>query len=57
MIAFYTDNFNKIGKEDMGMFNYVAYMSFNDRLHIGDDINTEFKAFDNKNKQAIWRHK
>jgi len=57
MIAFYTDNYKKFGKEDMGMFNYVAYMNFNDRLIMGDKINTEFKAFDKNNKQAIWRHK
>lgn len=42
---------------DMSLFNWVLYSHFNGRFEAGPSVTTTFKAFDYKNKQAIWRHK
>ncbi|WP_417444626.1 glycosyltransferase family 2 protein [Joostella sp.] len=43
-------------KGDMGLFNFVAYTYFNDKLMYGREVCTSFKAFEN-NKISWFKHK
>jgi hypothetical protein len=42
---------------DMGAFNYLIRTQFNDKLHHGFPINTEFKSYQNDRNDCWFRHK
>lgn len=45
-----------VGLSDMGLFNYVAYKHFNDKLIFGREVCTSFKAFES-NSISYFKHK
>jgi hypothetical protein len=42
---------------DMGAFNYLARTKFNNQLHHGAPVNTEFKGYENERLDCWFRHK
>lgn len=57
LVKTFCDEKGDIGTFDMGIVNYTAYTHFNSSLSHGSHVNTVFKAYDNENKTAWWRHK
>ncbi|WP_290845784.1 galactosyltransferase-related protein [Flavobacterium sp.] len=55
LIDFYC--LDQMGETDMGMFNYIAYSNWNERLFFGRQITTVFKAEDKNDKIAWFKHK
>ena len=45
-----------LGKFDMGLFQYVCYQHFGDRIFYGPSVNTLFKG-EKADEYAMWQHK
>lgn len=57
MLGFYSDHAGNVGPFEMGMFNYVVWNNWRDKIIYGPAVTTIFKGFENNNVKAIWRHK
>lgn len=53
---FHEKDAESLGVGDMGVFNFVAWTRFADRLSFGPHVNTVFKA-DERNDHSWWKHK
>lgn len=53
---FHEKDAESLGVGDMGVFNFVAWTRFVDRLSFGPHVNTVFKA-DERNDHSWWKHK
>lgn len=52
----YHDEHGKVGKFEMGLFNYVCRLYFQKKIVTGEKVHTAFKAYKD-NGVAWWRHK
>lgn len=52
----YHDEAGRVGDFEMGLFNYVCRMHFNEKLITGEKVHTQFKTF-RDNGVAWWQHK
>lgn len=57
MVDCYTFNVATLDTGDMGVFNYVAYTCWANKLEYGPVVNTLFKGFETDNNIAWWKHK
>jgi glycosyltransferase involved in cell wall biosynthesis len=55
MIDFMT--FEDAGQIDMGLFNYMAYNNWGDKIRTGRQVCTKFKAEEKNNQVAWFKHK
>ncbi|MGK4567838.1 glycosyltransferase family 2 protein [Flavobacterium sp. 3HN19-14] len=57
VIDFYGYNHLDYGMTEMGIFNYICYTNWRDKMKTGREITTLFKGFETENKTSWFKHK